>query len=352
MTFVEKTGKTLDEAIDAALAELAADRSAVDIEVLATPSRGFLGFGAKEAKVRVTRALSALEEMEAVFAESQKSKAAPKKVAAVVKPAVVPQPQPQAAKKSETSPRPITNAKPAPVTASAARPVAKPAAPVAAAVKVAVEAKPPVEDNGINAAAEGEKFLTELLQKMKVKDFTIEMISGADGYVRLNVSGKELGVLIGKHGYNLEALQYLVNLIGNRDASIKKRFILDIERYRVRRAETLTRLALDLANKVKRTRKAMAFEPMSPHERKVIHSALQNDRFVTTHSEGEEPNRKIVISPKNTTPAAAPNRPSTPRPERPPLRPNTYKPRPQAQPAVNSATEHPSNNEATNTLVK
>ena len=221
-----------------------------------------------------------------------------------------------------------------------------------AAVKVAVEAKPPVEDNGINAATDGEKFLTELLQKMKVKDFTIEMISGADGYVRLNVSGKDLGVLIGKHGYNLEALQYLVNLIGNRDASIKKRFILDIECYRVRRAETLTRLALDLANKVKRARKAMAFEAMSPHERKVIHSALQNDRFVTTHSEGEEPNRKIVISPKNTTPATAPNRPNAPRPERPPLRPNTYKPRPQAQPPVKSATEHPSNNEATNTLVK
>ena len=238
--------------------------------------------------------------------------------------------------------------------AAAVRPTVAVKAVAAVSVKPAVvaEAKPAVEDNGINAAAEGAKFLTELLTKMAVKDFAVETISGADGYVRLNVSGKDLGVLIGKHGYNLEALQYLVNLIGNREASIKKRFILDIESYRVRRAETLTRLALDLAQKVKRARKAMAFEAMSPHERKVIHSALQNDRFVTTHSEGEEPNRKIVISPKNAAPAAPPNRPSTPRPERPPLRPNTYKPRPQTQPPINTATAHPSNNEATNTLVK
>ncbi|MFA6075742.1 MAG: RNA-binding cell elongation regulator Jag/EloR [Negativicutes bacterium] len=328
MTFVEKTGRTLDEAIDAALAELDTDRSSVDIEVLAAPSRGFLGLGARDAKVRVTRALSALEEMEAVFAESQQRKAAPKKTAA---------PQPKAVAKPETSP--VQPQKPV------SKPVAaKPAAVVAVQVKIVEEPKPVVEDNGISAAAEGKKFLTELLAKMKVKEFAVEMVNDADGYVRLNVIGKDLGVLIGKHGYNLDSLQYLTNLIGNRDASTKRRFILDVEGYRVRRAETLTRLALDLANKVKRARKAMAFEPMSPHERKVIHSALQNDRFVTTHSEGEEPNRKIVISPKNTTPA----------PSRPPLRPNTYKPRPnnQVPQPVKSAPEHPSNNVATNTLVK
>lgn len=322
MTFVEKSGRTLDDAIDAALVELEVERGNVDIEVLETPSKGFLGFGSKDAKVRVTIVRSALEEMEAVYAEAQKNKVAAKKPAMQAKSVTVPeqttkkpaapvksaisQPLP-AAKKTENRPvQTVQSAKAVPV-----RPVAKQVAEVKA--NVTAGQKPVVEDDGIDAAADAKKFLNELLTKMRVKDFVIEKLTGEDGYIRLNIHGKDLGVLIGKHGYNLDSLQYLTNLVGNRDAGTKKRFILDIEGYRVRRAETLTRLAIGMANKVKRSGKPMAFEPMSPHERKVIHSALQRDRFVTTHSDGEEPNRKIVVTPKNAASSGAPARPFTPR---------------------------------------
>lgn len=284
MTFVEKSGKTVDAAIENALDELGVGRSSVDVEILETPSKGFLGIGAREARVKVTLVRSALEEVEAAYAETQKAKAQQKKP-------VIPEKQPVKSQTQSVQPKAFATVQPDRVKSdrpAVARPDKKPAAEQV--------------DNGVDAAEEAKIFLNGLFEKIGIKDVLIERLTGEDGYVRLNVHGNNLGVLIGKHGYNLEAIQYLVNLIGNRDAGIKKRIIVDIEGYRIRRAETLTRLAIGMANKVKRSGKAMAFEPMSPHERKVIHSALQRDRFVTTHSEGDEPNRKIVVTPKNSRP--------------------------------------------------
>ena len=102
--------------------------------------------------------------------------------------------------------------------------------------------------------------------------------------------------MIGKHGQTLDALQYLTNLAANRDAEEKMKFVMDVEEYRRRRAETLTRLAQRLASKVKRMGEPVVLEPMTPHERKIIHMALQDDRRISTYSEGEEPNRKVVIA--------------------------------------------------------
>ncbi len=204
LTVIEKTGKTIDEAIELALAELEVTRDRIDYEVLEVPSKGLFGFiGSKLAKV-----------------------------------------------------------------------------------KVSVRMIDPVE--------EAKKFLESVFKAMNISVFMEKMTH--DDHVVLNLRGEDLGVLIGKHGQTLDALQYLTNLAANRDAAERSRIILDVEDYRKRRAETLSRLAMRLADKVKRRGERVVLEPMSPQERKIIHMALQDDSRIVTYSEGDEPYRKVVIA--------------------------------------------------------
>lgn len=112
----------------------------------------------------------------------------------------------------------------------------------------------------------------------------------------IDLSGDEMGVLIGKRGQTLDSLQYLVSLVVNKNTDEYVRVKVDTENYRERRKETLENLAKNIAYKVKRTRRSVSLEPMNPYERRIIHSALQNDRYVTTHSEGEEPFRKVIVT--------------------------------------------------------
>ena len=114
--------------------------------------------------------------------------------------------------------------------------------------------------------------------------------------IDVDLSGDEMGVLIGKRGQTLDSLQYLVSLVVNKESEEYIRVKVDTENYRERRKETLENLAKNIAYKVKRTKRPVSLEPMNPYERRIIHSALQNDRYVTTHSEGEEPFRRVVIS--------------------------------------------------------
>ena len=114
--------------------------------------------------------------------------------------------------------------------------------------------------------------------------------------LEVNLSGEEMGILIGKRGQTLDSLQYLVSLVVNKESEDYLRVKLDTENYRERRKETLETLAKNIAYKVKRTRRSVSLEPMNPFERRVIHSTLQNDKFVTTHSEGEEPYRHVVVT--------------------------------------------------------
>ena len=137
-------------------------------------------------------------------------------------------------------------------------------------------------------------FLQNIFEIMKL-EVQIEKVSGPD-YTGFNIRGNDLGILIGKHGQTLDALQYLTNLTANRDSDSKVRIVLDVEDYRQRRTETLNRLAARLADTVKRRGEKVVLEPMSPNERKIIHMALQDDNRITTYSEGEEPYRKIVIA--------------------------------------------------------
>ena len=112
----------------------------------------------------------------------------------------------------------------------------------------------------------------------------------------IELKGDDMGVLIGKRGQTLDSLQYLVSLVVNRDSDDYIRVKVDTENYRKRRKETLENLAKNIAYKVKRTKRSVSLEPMNPYERRIIHSALQNDKFVTTHSEGEEPFRHVVVT--------------------------------------------------------
>lgn len=156
--------------------------------------------------------------------------------------------------------------------------------------KVRVTIKP------IDPAQVALDFLKTIFDLMKL-EVQIERAGNEDS-ICFNIRGNDLGILIGKHGQTLDALQYLTNLTANRDVDSKVRIVLDVEDYRQRRTDTLNRLAARLADSVKRRGEKVILEPMSPNERKIIHMALQDDQRIITYSEGEEPYRKIVIAPK------------------------------------------------------
>ena len=140
-------------------------------------------------------------------------------------------------------------------------------------------------------------FLQEMFQAMKM-DVSIET-NLKEKQLSIELSGDEMGVLIGKRGQTLDSIQYLVSLVVNKGSSPYVSILLDTENYRQRRKETLESLAYNLAKKVKQTKRNVVLEPMNPYERRIIHSSLQNDRYVTTYSEGEEPYRNVVITLKS-----------------------------------------------------
>lgn len=141
------------------------------------------------------------------------------------------------------------------------------------------------------------KFLGKILENMNIKA-EVEVDYDQKENVNINVVGDDMGVLIGKRGQTLDSLQYLTSLVINKNNEGYIKVKLDTENYRERRKETLENLAKNIAYKVKKTRKPVSLEPMNPYERRIIHSALQGDRYVETHSEGDEPYRKVVIAVK------------------------------------------------------
>lgn len=250
MNMVEKTGKTVEDAVKAALAELGVSRDQAEVEVLEESKPSLLGlFGGRDAKVRVTVKEA---EPEAPAAPEAAEEAAPEAAEAPVE-------------KTEAAPQ--------------------------------EDAKAPAdrEEERQAAAAAAKAFLEEIFRAMGMDLLIEKFISRKDEEIILKIHGDGIGVLIGKHGQTLDALQYLTNLAGNRGRKNWNRIILDAENYRERRRETLERLARNLADRVKRTRKKAMLEPMNPYERKIVHMSLQNDPAVTTYSEGEEPYRKVVI---------------------------------------------------------
>lgn len=161
-------------------------------------------------------------------------------------------------------------------------------------VSVSSSSQPPVDSSDVENVCK--KFLNEVFAAMNL---TVKIDTKYNDSLRsldIELSGDEMGVLIGKRGQTLDSLQYLVSLVVNKGTTEYIRVKVDTENYRQRRKETLENLAKNISYKVKRTKRPVALEPMNPYERRIIHSALQNDRYVTTHSEGEEPYRRVVVT--------------------------------------------------------
>ncbi|MDY4920464.1 MAG: RNA-binding cell elongation regulator Jag/EloR [Phascolarctobacterium sp.] len=306
MAFVEKTGKSVEEAVAEALKALNATADQVEIEVLEEGKKGFLGFfGSKDAKVRVTvkesAEVEAVEPSEAVEektvsqATSEAVKAV-KEAATIAASAVVKKAdelKEQASDAAEELSKKAAEAKEQAVDSAISTLEALKSEKAEKVEKAAREPrKYAVNDESVVAAKE---FLQKVFKAMKINVAMEKFINKNDGSVTFKLHGDDMGILIGKHGQTLDSLQYLTNLVANKNSSERVRVIIDVEDYRDRRIETLTRLANRLADKVKRTGERVALEPMNPHERKIIHMALQGDRRVTTLSEGDDPYRHVVI---------------------------------------------------------
>lgn len=154
--------------------------------------------------------------------------------------------------------------------------------------KIKVRKKTTMEDNVL-------EFLNQVFNAMHIEAAISMDFNKEDNSMNIDLSGPEMGVLIGKRGQTLDSLQYLTSLVVNKESESYIRVKVDTENYRNRRKETLEHLAKNIAYKVKRTKRSVSLEPMNPYERRVIHSSLQNDKFVCTKSEGEEPYRHVVV---------------------------------------------------------
>lgn len=281
------TGKTLDLAIAAALAELKRDRTEVSVEVLEQPKSGFLGIGAQPAKVKVT--YEADEEVAAPAAAlSSASRSKPKPY--------VPKSQREQAKPAEKpaeAPRPPRAARGPQPEKSADRPRAERPAPRPAAPKAEPKEYAPAAPGSTEERIE--VFIKGLLEHMGSDAVPHAVKTGEDIY-SVDLVGSSLGMLIGHRGDTLDAIQHLTNYVVNRDAAKRARVSVDAENYRLKREESLQRLAQKVAGKVVRYRRNITLEPMNAYERHVIHAALQDTPDVTTYSTGTEPNRRIVVA--------------------------------------------------------
>ncbi|MBQ8327903.1 MAG: protein jag [Lachnospiraceae bacterium] len=153
-----------------------------------------------------------------------------------------------------------------------------------------------VKEEELSVEDKAKEFLNEVFQAMNLAVVINVKYDEVEKTLDVDLSGDEMGVLIGKRGQTLDSLQYLVSLVVNKENDDFIRVKVDTEDYRRRRKETLENLAKNISFKVKRTKRSVSLEPMNPYERRIIHSALQNDRYVTTHSEGEEPFRRVIVS--------------------------------------------------------
>lgn len=289
MEYIEVSAKTKDEAIIKASIELGTSSDNLDIVVLSEGSSGFLGFGAKPAKIKVRRKeekeMQLEEAAEPVVKEAEKVQE--EKTVKVSKPAKEKPVKQEETVKNESKEKPVKERR------------TKEKAVKEKTVKE--KASKPIEI--ITDAAEIEEiqnrarnFLMEIFQAMHLENVEIKVVYNTEeGCLEADFEGDDMGILIGKRGQTLDSLQYLTSLVVNKGKNNYIRVKLDTEDYRRRRKETLENLARGIAYKVKKTRKPVILEPMNPYERRIIHSALQSNKFVETTSEGEEPYRHVVV---------------------------------------------------------
>ena len=285
--FITATGKTIDLAIEAALQQLKMDRDSVSVEVLENPKSGFLGFGACPAKVKVTYEVPD-EEVKPAPALSSASRSKPKKQEArpePLKPLNPINPKPAQAPAAE-APRPERRPEPKPRQE-------KPRQEKKPAPKPAVKEYAPAADGSMEQRIE--VFIKGLLEHMG-SDAVPHAWKAEDDTYQVDLVGEDLGMLIGRRGETLDAIQHLTNYTINRDSNKRSRINVDAENYRLKREESLRRLAVKVAGKVVKYRRNITLEPMNAYERHVIHATLQDVPDVTTYSTGTEPNRRVVVS--------------------------------------------------------
>ena len=274
---IRVSAKTVEDAITEASIQLGITSDKLEYEVIEKGSAGFLGIGMKQAVIEARRKVDEKQEteiVEEVKKEIQQVAAeevkAEEKILEEVKAEIEHDEKPKQTTEKVEKKEEIKND-----------------APVKREVELAE-----VTDETKEAVS---TFLKDTLKAMGM-EVEIALDIDEDGSLSINMSGPNMGILIGKRGQTLDSLQYLANRVANKHQSGYVRVKLDTENYRARREETLKHLAKNIAHKVKRNRRPVALEPMNPYERRIIHSALQSDPAVSTHSEGEEPYRKVVVT--------------------------------------------------------
>ena len=283
MSAKEYTAKSVEEALEKALNEMMLTREDIHYEIVQQPSKGFLGFGQKDAVVRVSKKDAAETKVEAVEVKAVKT-------------------EEKAEVKAE-----IPVQEPTPVVEVVVDDTEEQEAEVSFEEAFDTDIDEETEEFDVAVAkadkkelyeaaeAKGRAFLAKIFDEMKL-DVVIDVKENG-GYLVFDLQGENLGILIGRRGDTLDSLQFLLNLVINDKNNAKVKGIIDIENYRAKREETLIGLGHKLAAKARKTGQKVVLEPMNPQERRIIHMALQNDKRVTTYSEGEEPYRKVVIEP-------------------------------------------------------
>ena len=246
MEYREFTAKNLDDAITEACETLMVTSDRLDYEVVSSGSSGFLGIASKPVVIKA-RIKEEAPEVEEIKEEPKKEE-----------------------KKEEKKEAPKEEVK--------------------------AEKKTSSNINGDELVAKANAFLKDVFGAMNMEVNLNSKFNDKENILDVELSGDEMGVLIGKRGQTLDSLQYLISLVVNRETEEYIHVKVDTENYRERRKATLENLAKNISIKVKKTRQSVALEPMNPYERRIIHSALQNDRYVTTHSEGDEPFRRVVVT--------------------------------------------------------
>ena len=304
MDSIRVTAKTVSDAITEASIQLETSSDNIEYTVIDEGSKGFFGIGSRKAMIEARKKFTDEDLMQEVFGEkkekAEKPKREPKKEmkkeAAPEKKEATHKPEKRENREVKKEPRKPVPVKP--IEKEAEKPQEKPERPAEAAGEavVAEPKQPRIPADPEEAKRRAVTFLTDMF---RVMDMQIEVhASFEDDTLSVDLAGEEMGLLIGKRGQTLDSLQYLTSLVVNKGKASYVRVKLDTEDYRNRRKATLENLAKNIAFKVKKTRRPVFLEPMNPYERRIIHSALQNDPYVTTHSEGEEPNRKVVVTPR------------------------------------------------------
>lgn len=317
---IRVSAKTVDDAITEAMIQLGVTSDKLEYEVIEKGSAGFLGIGMKQAVIEARRKKGVAKETDILEEIKMEVKREEKKFSrSDFKKEVKKETKKETKKYKEEK----STVKESPISMDTAS-VEEEKAVVSVNEKVveskeettgrrnngkekdAVSAVPPVKENHAKNYSETAKVTEEtrqavekfLLDVFKAMGMEVNLTSEVDKdeVLCVDMSGDNMGIIIGKRGQTLDSLQYLANRVANKQQSGYVRVKLDTENYRVRREETLRHLAKNIAHKVKRNRKPIALEPMNPYERRIIHYSLQSDPYVTTHSEGEDPYRKVVVT--------------------------------------------------------